>query len=159
MSLEIGIILAFIAMLCWGFGDFLIQKSTRKFGNWETLFLITLFGAIVLLPFVYKDIPALFSEYWPQMPLVIGASAILLVAALLDFEALKQGKLSVVEPIWSLEVPVSALLAFFILQESISFMQSSLIAFLIAGLFLVSLKTKNLNRKAWLEKGAFIALL
>jgi drug/metabolite transporter (DMT)-like permease len=49
--ISIGIGMAFIAMLCWGVGDFLIQKSTRKLGNVETLFLITFFGAIVLFTF------------------------------------------------------------------------------------------------------------
>jgi hypothetical protein len=36
--LGIGVGFAFIAMLCWGVGDFLIQKSARKLGDWETLF-------------------------------------------------------------------------------------------------------------------------
>jgi len=60
MSISVGIGLAFVAMLCWGIGDFWIQKSTRKVGDSEALFFITAFGAAVLLPFVYKDIPALF---------------------------------------------------------------------------------------------------
>lgn len=38
MSIEIGIILAFLAMVFWGFGDFLIQRSTRTVGDAETLF-------------------------------------------------------------------------------------------------------------------------
>src|SRR5688572_3789888 len=99
MSIEIGIIFAFAAMLCWGFGDFLIQKSTRKFGDVETLFLTSLFGAIVLLPFIYKDLSIVFTAI-PQLLLLTGASVVLLVAALLDFEALKRGKIAVVEPIY-----------------------------------------------------------
>jgi len=39
MSVSVGIGLAFVAMLCWGIGDFLIQKSTRRIGNTVTLFL------------------------------------------------------------------------------------------------------------------------
>ena len=38
MSLGIG--LAFVAMLCWGFGDFLIQRATRKIGDFEILAVI-----------------------------------------------------------------------------------------------------------------------
>ena len=56
MGFELGIIFAFAAMLCWGFGDFLIQKSTRKFGDVETLFFISFFGAVVLFPFVFTVI-------------------------------------------------------------------------------------------------------
>ncbi|TSC57963.1 MAG: hypothetical protein Greene041679_205 [Parcubacteria group bacterium Greene0416_79] len=43
MSITVGIGLAFVAMLSWGIGDFLIQKSTRKIGDTETLFLISFF--------------------------------------------------------------------------------------------------------------------
>jgi len=159
MGVELGIILAFVAMLCWGFGDFLIQKSTRKFGDWETLFIITLFGAIVLLPFVYKDIPEVFSSHDKSFIILLFASVILLFAALLDFEALKKGKLAVVEPLWSLEIPVSILLAFFIIKEFPNLYQISLIVCLVTGLFLVSLRSYRLDRKVWLERGTILALL
>ena len=157
MAFELGIILAFAAMLCWGFGDFLIQKSTRKLGDWETLFIITLVGAVFLFPFVYKDIPSVFSS-WKNLGILLLASFILFIAALLDFEALKEGKLSVVEPLWSLEVPVSATLAFFIMKESISFNQALLIGALIVGLILVSLRSYHFTKRIWLEKATFIAL-
>ena len=62
MGLAIGILFAFAALIFWGFGDFLIQRSTRKFGDWETLFLIATFGAIVLTPFVRNDLAQIFSS-------------------------------------------------------------------------------------------------
>src|SRR3989338_5162070 len=103
MSLALGIFLAFVAMLCWGFGDFLIQKSTRKFGDWNTLFIISGIGAIVLFPFISKDLPSLMEDN--RSLLLLGASSlVLLFASILDFEALKEGKIAVVEPIWSLEI-------------------------------------------------------
>ncbi len=107
MSISVGIGLAFVAMLCWGIGDFWIQKSTRKVGDLEALFFVTAFGALVLLPFVYRDIPALFAES-SQALMVLGVLCVVLfIAAILDFEALRVGKLAIVEPIWSFEVPVS----------------------------------------------------
>ena len=57
IPLSVGIGLAFVAMLCWGFGDFLIQRSTRKVGDWGTFFVICAFGSVILLPFVWGDIP------------------------------------------------------------------------------------------------------
>lgn len=159
MIIELGIILAFVAMLCWGFGDFFIQKSTRKFGDWETLFIITLAGAIILLPFVYKDIPGVFSSFDKRLLLLIASSIILLFAALFEFESLKQGKLSVVEPIWSMEIPVSAFLAFLLLKETISSLQIILVVSLILSLILVSLRSYHLSKRIWLEKAAFLALL
>lgn len=158
MSPAVGIGLAFLAMLCWGFGDFLIQRSTRKIGDWEALFFITLFGAVVLFPFAYKNVPAVFAGPSNTL-LVIGVLCVILFfAAILDFEALRIGKLAVVEPIWSFEVPVSAALAFFILAERINLLQILLIIALLVGLALVSLKSKFQFRKLLLEKATVLAL-
>jgi drug/metabolite transporter (DMT)-like permease len=157
MSISVGIGLAFVAMLAWGIGDFWIQKSTRKVGSWVALFFITAFGAIVLLPFVYRDLPAFFQES-PETLIVLGAlCVVLLIAALLDFEALRVGKLAVVEPIWSFEVPVAGLLAFFILGERISVLHILLIIVLLLGLALVSLKKEFRMRRLLMEKGTLLA--
>lgn len=153
----IGIGLAFVAMLCWGFGDFLIQRSTRKIGNWETLFIICGFGTLVLLPFVWKNIPELFVGDIAPLAILFGGAVILLIAALLDFEALRIGKISVVEPIWSLEIPAATVLAFLILGERITTFQTVIIVLLIVGLILVSLKEKYSVKKFFVEKGVVIA--
>ena len=123
MGFETGILFAFLALIFWGFGDFLIQKSTRKFGDWETLFVISIFGTIILFPFIFKDLASLFPfnrEFW----ILIGVSLIILFAAILDFEALKKGKLAVIEPVLALEVPVSVILAFVIIKENLSLIKS-----------------------------------
>lgn len=155
----IGIILAFVAMIGWGFGDFFIQKSARKIGDWETLFIITFFGAVALFPFIYKDIPSLFSSINSSILILFIAALVLFFAALLDFEALKKGKLDIVEPIWSLEIPISALLAFIILREEITLGQIVLILLLIVGLVLVSFRSGPFSKKIFMEKGALIAAL
>lgn len=158
MIVQIGVILALVAMLFWGIGDFLIQRSTRKFGDWETLFFITLFGAVALTPFVYKDIANIAQWGSTGILLLVASAIVLLLAALLEFESLKKGKLSIVEPIWSLEIPASALLAFIILREVISSYQIILIGMLIAGLILISLRSYHLTKRIWLEKAALLAL-
>lgn len=159
MSISVGIGLAFVAMLCWGFGDFFIQKSARKIGDIEALFFITLFGAVVLLPFVWRNLPAFLNAPGSTL-LVVGLLCVtLFAAAVFDFEALRVGKLSVVEPIWSFEVPVAAFLAYFILFEEIGWLKIILIVLLLLGLALVSFKNKFQLRKLILERGTFIALL
>ena len=157
MSINTGIALAFVAMLCWGFGDFCIQKSTRKIGDLETLFFITFFGAVVLAPFAYKNLPALFSGSWDTIIVILVLCVVLFFAAILDFEALRVGKLAVVEPIWSFEVPGAALLAFFILGEKVTLFQIALIVALLTGLVLVSLKRNTNFRKVLLERGTILA--
>lgn len=145
MSVSIGIGLAFVAMLCWGIGDFLIQRSTRKIGDFETLLAITGAGAVILLPFVWRDIGGLFNGGFDVKILLVG-SFILFAAALLEFEALKRGKISVIEPIWSLEIPTSVFLAYTILSEKLSGTQLLIIFSLVVGLFLVSYRGKVLSR-------------
>ncbi|MBP7831841.1 MAG: DMT family transporter [Candidatus Pacebacteria bacterium] len=159
MSIDIGIILAIVAMLSWGVGDFLIQKSTRSIGNWETLFIITAFGAVVLLPFVWNDFPTLFSDNSYLLKTLTFSGLIIFIAALLEFEALREGKLSVVEPIWSLEIPAAALFAYLIIGETLTTSQMMLIVVLIAGLVAVSFRGGVVRAKHFLEKGALLAVL
>jgi drug/metabolite transporter (DMT)-like permease len=157
MGAELGIALAIIAMLSWGVGDFFMQKSLRRIGDWETLFFVCLFGAVIVLPFVYSELPLVLGDI-RALGFLFVASAVLLAAALLDFEALKAGKLSVVEPIWSLEVPVAAFLAFLFFGETLSLIQYVLIAVLVVGLMAVSARKGFLSRRT-LERGALLAFL
>lgn len=157
-GIELGVAFAIVSMFAWGFGDFLIQKSTRKVGDWETLFLICFFGLIVLFPFVYSEIPAIFSSIDRVFLILILASLALFFASLLQFESLKKGKIAVIEPIFSIEVPIAALAAFFFLRESSSVFQIILITLLIIGLVLVSLRSYHFERKIWLEKAVVLAV-
>src|SRR3989338_9502110 len=56
MTEYLGIIFALIALVSWGVGDFFIQRSARKFGDWESIFAIEITGLVVLLPFVFRDL-------------------------------------------------------------------------------------------------------
>src|SRR3989344_1927258 len=103
MAFEYSILAAFGAMVCWGIGDFLIQRSTRKFGNVEALAFIGTIGSIGLLPFILQEIPLLNSIENLAFLIFIGLFTFLV--AMLDFEALKQGKLSVVDVILEIELP------------------------------------------------------
>jgi drug/metabolite transporter (DMT)-like permease len=158
MDYALGILAAVIAMVSWGFGDFLIQKSTRRVGDWEALFYISIFGAIVILPFIYGQLPALVANAG-ELALLLMTSLVLLVAALFDFEALKEGKIAIAEPIFVIEIPVAALLAFFVISEGITLMQTALIGGLIVGLVLVSVRKIDFKRRKWLEKGVVLAFI
>ncbi len=159
MTISVGIGLAFIAMLCWGFGDFLIQKSTRKVGDWETLFIISLLQFAMLLPFAWKEIPSLLTAGILTYQVLISASFVLFVAALIEFESLREGKLSVIEPAWSMEIPAAAFLAFLILHENIGWLQVVLIVLLMLSLILVAFRGRRITKRLFLEKGILIGLL
>lgn len=153
-----GISFAFLALVAWGVGDFLIQKSTRRFGNWQALFFITALGTIVLFPFIVKDLPALWASS-KELILLTATSAIIFLAALFDFQALKVGKISVVEPVFALEVPITALLAGFVLHEHLTFSQIILVIFVIVGIFLVSTRQLKFYKEMSWENGVKFALL
>ncbi|MEI6850201.1 MAG: DMT family transporter [archaeon] len=158
MGQTLGILFAVIAMLGWGFGDFFIQKSVRKIGDMSSLFFITLAGAISLIPFVYQDMHFMFDSYFNFFLLFFG-SAILFLAAVLDFEALKVGKLSVIEPLWSLEIVFASLLSFIVLGEVLESNQLVSILSLFIGLILVSLRNPDVFKKFFFERGVFIGIL
>ncbi len=157
MSTSIGILCALGAMLCWGIGDFLIQRSLRKIGDWETLFIIASFGCIILLPFVWSDLPSLFGPESGRT-ILTGAGIALFIAAILEFEALRRGKISVIEPTWSLEIPASVFFAYIILGETLDIFQLLVIGVLIIGLFLVSYRGKAFSKKFFLERGVLISI-
>ncbi|OGG87085.1 hypothetical protein A3B87_03715 [Candidatus Kuenenbacteria bacterium RIFCSPHIGHO2_02_FULL_39_13] len=173
-----GIFFALIALFSWGAGDFLIQKSvrrvakfrfrqlffpdkTRQYANLVVLFYIVLIGSLVLLPFIVKDLGFLFqSGAFLKWGILILASLTLLFAAVFDFQALKIGKLAVVEPILSFEIPVTALAAFIFIKERLELWQILLVACIFIGIFLISIqsfkdfKTKNFR----LEKGVIYVI-
>jgi len=152
-----GILLAFIAMISWGLGDFLIQKSARKFGDLVALFWITAFGSIVLFPFILKDLNQVFLTQ-DGLPLLLLASVIILFASLFDFEALRIGKISVIEPIYSFEVPLATAIAAIAINEKLTLVEYSLIGTVLLGIVLVATRSAQ-SLHAKLERGVFFAIL
>ncbi|EKD33261.1 MAG: hypothetical protein ACD_76C00057G0006 [uncultured bacterium] len=155
---SIGVIAALLALLCWGLGDFLIQRSTRKFGDWIALFYITFFATIVLLPFVIDSLRDL-GWVAAELGILLLASVILLFTAIVDFEALRVGKISVIEAVFALEVPVAAALATFVLRERLNLQQTALIAIIVLGIILVTTKSWRHIKRTKLERGVIYAVL
>ncbi|MCL5239358.1 MAG: EamA family transporter [Candidatus Marsarchaeota archaeon] len=156
MDQAIGIICAGAALVFWGVGDFLIQRTTRRVGDWETLFIISIIGVVIFTPFVYGNIGYLFSAH--SLVILALVSAVMFSAALIDFEALKNGKISVVAPLMSLEVPVAATLSVLFLSETLQPVEIVLVALIVVGLGMVSLKSNDLSKKVWLERGVMLAV-
>lgn len=156
----IGIIFAFIALFSWGIGDFLIQRSARKFGDAIAIFFVTSFASVILLPFVWKEFLSLFNPLQSTTLLILlAATAVILAASIAAFEALRVGKISIIEPVYAFEIIVTVILGYTIIQESLSFFQILLIVFLTAGIFLISVKSfAHLRNIKW-EKGIFYAII
>lgn len=158
MSSFWGIILALIALLAWAFGDFYIQKTTRLVGSWRTLFYIGLLSTIVLLPFVKSDLKVLLGE--PQNLLLLSVLGIIIVfAALFDFEALRQGKIAIVEPVLGIELPITVGLSMALAGERLDAVELALVAVVFVGIVLAITKhhTHLHYHKRVFEKGVILA--
>lgn len=151
-----GLFFVLLAIVGWGIGDFLIQRSARKLGDWEALFFVTLFATIVLLPFVFGRFDGLTPG---NLALLIGTSFVILVAALFDFDALRVGKISVIEPVYAMEVPITVALSTLIIGEYLTSAQLVLVLILLAGVFLVSNRHFSRIHMRTLERGVIAAIV
>lgn len=152
-----GIIFAFIALFAWGMGDFLIQKSARKMGDWIALFYVAIFGMVALFPFVYKDFGDLLHNPY-HLSILSLTGFFILFGSLFQFESLRTGKLSVVEPVLAMELPVAAFIAYMLFNERLSVSQIIIACILFVGIFLVSARHLHHFKGAHLEKGVYLAI-
>lgn len=158
MAFEASILFAFGAMLCWGIGDFLIQRSVWKVGDVEALAFIGIVGSVGLFPFVINDLPLFFAP--ANLTLLLFLGLMTFIVALLDFEALKKGKLSVIEVLLELELPVTVMLGFYLLKETVTIPQLAAIAVVFIGITLIALKTFSIKTGLkGIEKGVIVGLL
>lgn len=158
MAFEISILAAFGAMLFWGVGDFFIQRSTRRIGDTESLAFIGIIGALGLLPFVLPELPALFTI--PNIILLSFIGLVGFVVAMINLEALKEGKLSVIDVILEIELPITAVLGFMFFRESFSLILIAIISIIFIGTVLISVDSFSLKRDSKkIEKGILLALL
>ncbi|MBI4043838.1 MAG: DMT family transporter [Candidatus Diapherotrites archaeon] len=155
MGLDIGILAAFGAVLAWGLGDFFIQRTVRKIGIVETLMVIGVVGAIGLFPLIYADLQVLFLP--ENAALLTGLGIITFIAAMLNFYAYKIGKLSVVEVVLEIELPIMVALGLVFFGEALQPFQAILITSIFLGILLVALGSVKVKKEHFLEKGVLAA--
>lgn len=154
--LNISILFAFLAMFCWGIGDFLIQRTTRKIGDVEALAAIGIIGSVALFPFIIKNISIIFTV--PNLLLLLVLGIITFIAAIFNFEALKKGKLSVIDIILEIELPITIILGYIFFKERLTLIQFSIISLIFVSIIMMASKSLN-SLKLKLEKGVFLAFL
>lgn len=151
---DAGVWFALGAMLCWGVGDFLIQRTVRRTGDIEALALIGVVGSVGLLPWVIPLLSKLVSTQ--NLLLLLWLGVLAFVAALLNFEALKVGKLSVIEVLLEFELPVAIVLGIVFFGEALSAHQALIMAAIFVGILLVA--AEKLEWRRGLERGAVLAV-
>ncbi len=155
MQLETGVLFAFAAMICWGVGDFLIQRTVRKIGVTEGIAIIGIIGSIGLLPFVWNDLAIVFQP--ENATLLLGLGFVSFIAAMLCFYAYKVGKLSVIEFVLVIELPITVILATLFFNELLSMEQLIVVGIAFAGIVLISVDSLSLRKSNLLEKGVLVA--
>jgi drug/metabolite transporter (DMT)-like permease len=151
-----ALLLAFGAMLSWGVGDFLIQRTVKRIGTLETLAWITGSSAVIMIPvIIYRGI-----SLTPNDIIMLALLGVVtFVSGLLDFKALSIGKLSVMETIMAIELPLTIMLGVIAFNERLSGGQWLLVLMIFIGIILVSVNFKNLHHRDFLEKGTIIAII
>lgn len=154
----IGLALAAIPLIGWGCGDFLIQKTTRSIGVFKTLLFVCALSVPVLFPFVYGEFSSLTLG---QINTLTVMSFIVFAYAMVLFEAFRVGKISVIESVVALELPLTVGIAVFIGGETLRGIHLALFIVVCCGVFLASLNKTNVLKgsSTLLERGLFIALV
>ncbi|OGL74381.1 hypothetical protein A3E39_03275 [Candidatus Uhrbacteria bacterium RIFCSPHIGHO2_12_FULL_60_25] len=156
--MNIGFLFALGALLGWAFGDFYLHRTAKHIGIWKAMLYVSGLGSFVLLPFVITDIGTLVSN--PNLLLILSLTAVIVfVALLLSFEALKDGKMAVVEPIIGAELPMTVGLSLFFLHDKLSIVQLALILAICIGLILTVMTHLpwKWDRRKLFERGVITA--
>jgi len=156
MDVLLSIIFAFGAMIFWGVGDFFIQRTTRAIGNIEALAWIGIIGSIGITPFILEELPSAFTT--SNLIFLATLGLIVFLATIFNFEALKKGKLSVIDVVLTLELPITIILSVLFFSEIVSMLQAIMILFTLTGIIIISTKEFSI-KKHILEKGVYIALI
>jgi drug/metabolite transporter (DMT)-like permease len=156
MEAALSLVFAFSAMVFWGIGDSLIQKTTRKIGDMETLAYIGALCTLMLLPVALPEIHLLSDSR--NFLLVLALGIVTFIAAMFNFESLKQGKLSVVDVVLEFELPVTIALGFFFFGERLSLVQLGIILLIFVGIVLIAARSFSHFAKK-IERGVFLALI
>jgi drug/metabolite transporter (DMT)-like permease len=164
MFTSTALLFALAAMFLWSVGDFFIHKATKKIAHFQALIFVNLTGGIILLPFAARS----FHELSTGNIAPLAALALVdLAYGLAILKAYEQGKLSIIEVILTLELPLTVFFGLLFFHESLSWLQTALILVIIGGIFFISRESKTfyrkvidfiLRRKTVLEKGAVMAI-
>lgn len=154
----LGVLLSIVPFVGWGVGDFLIQRSTRSIGIFKTLFFICAFSVPLLFPFVYHELPNL---SFKDASVLTATSFVIFVYAIVLFEAFRIGKISIVESVVGLELPLTVAIAVYIGGETLHGLHLILFGVICVGILLASVSTVDVfgQVRHLVEKGIYIALI
>jgi len=145
MSMELGVMLALVAMVGYGFSDLFLTKAARRSGEYPTLFWRGIIILLLTLPVVLAvegTILIPLEHLWLLLLLgVIGTLAYYSYS-----KAVKVGVVSVISPFSHSAVLLTILLAFIFLGERLNMLQSLAVGLIILGMVFISVDYKELKK-------------
>ncbi len=156
MELPLGLLFASLSLIGWGVGDFLSQQGTRRVGVQETLLAIRLFAVCALFPLVVHELPSLTLRDGITLAILAIPAHIF---AVVIFTALKYGKISIVESVVALELPLTVALSVFVGGELLSIQSLALFMVVMIGILLAVTQKFDALRDSRFEKGVRLALI
>ncbi|MFO8015473.1 MAG: DMT family transporter [Candidatus Woesearchaeota archaeon] len=145
MALAEGIIFGLIAMLGWGASKVIVKPAIRKLGPYNALLYEHIFLALLLVifsaPFIKPVIPGTRTLVLLISAVIIGSLAIYSL-----FRAFDIGKVSVTSPIAHSATLITVVLSILFYDESLTTVQMLAVAFLIAGVIMISFRYSDLKK-------------
>lgn len=149
-----GIFFALVALFGWGIGDFLMQRSSRSVGVWESMLFTGLIGCAIYTPFVLGGLMHLSAANVSFLAL-FGIEVV--VTALFTLLAFRLGKVAVIVPILGLELPITIALSLFFAGEKVTNLQLLLMGMVFVGILLTVITRVETKHK--IEQGVIFGLL
>ncbi len=154
MSFEIGVLLALLSLVLWGFSDLVTKISLDRDSKWKVLFLGQLFGGLIILiaAALLGELNRLFSGLliW-----LLALGVINFVGMYTYYEAMRVKGIALTTSIaysWSL---IAIALGLIFYNESITLLQIVGILFILLGIFAITLKQ---GEKLVFDKTFFFAV-
>lgn len=162
MDIAAGVFFGLIAMLGWASADFFAKKLVDRIGGFNALFFEQIVAIVFLAPIVWL-VAGDIGLTWDVLPLLLVTTAFWTYPYLSFYKGFEKGMLSVIAPIGAAWGGGAAVLAAFLLNESLTLPQWSSVAAILIGLFLVSTSWKDLKKLSYKKlagvEWAVIALL
>jgi bacterial/archaeal transporter family protein len=160
MSASMGVFFAIISMVVYGVSDILLAKSSRKTGEYPTIFWRSILLSLMLLA-VALAVEGTALVPLKHLPILLLLGVIGVASYYTYSKALKVGFVSVVSPFAHSAVIITVILSFIFLGERMSLLQSVAVGLIIIGMVFISIDFKEIRkmRVRQMTKGMGYAML
>jgi len=141
----LGIVLAFVTVILWGFSDIITKASLDRESKWKVLFIGQFLGGslVFIIAILLGDVKNLLSS---EVSYLILLALLNLVGVYAFYEAFQKKGVALTSPIIYSYVIITVLLGIIFYSETVNTIQSLAIVFILSGIFIImSKKTEHIT--------------